>query len=72
MIGIPVVPTRPGVVATLVAAYATETPWLTLAVLQPALMPTEAERAEAEAQVIGGMRAGAWPAGAPGALDRDG
>jgi hypothetical protein len=72
VIGAPAVATRPGVVATLVAAYSTETPWLTLAALQSALMPTEGERAEAEAQVIGGMRAAARPAGGPGALDRDG
>lgn len=56
MIGMPVVATRSDVVALLIAAYATEVPWATLAALQSAVAPTEAERAEAEAQVIAAMR----------------
>lgn len=74
MIGMPVVATRSDVVALLVAAYATEVPWATLAALQYAVAPTEAERAEAEAQVIAAMRgAQAGPSvaqGEGGTVDR--
>lgn len=56
MIGMPAAATRPDVVALLIAAYATEVPWATLAAMQSAVAPTEAERVEAEAQVIAAMR----------------